>query len=72
LFEKELTLRLEESKKVDEQVNQTLSRARSPSPIFQPNQEVNSSGLLSLSSDLDDARRQAVEDSLAMYQARKR
>jgi hypothetical protein len=66
IFQKELIKKMEESKIVDEQVHETLTRARSPSPTFQENSDDG------ISSELDEARRKAVVDSLAMYQSMKR
>ena len=62
-FEIEMNKKMKESKLVDEEVNQTLARARSPSPTVQ---EVDDA------SDLDASRQKAVADSLAMYEQMKR
>lgn len=79
MFEMELTRKATENKEVSDEVNETLSRGRSPSPsgdMYQYNGATANDGESVennfSSSTLDDVRQQAIADSLAMYKAMKR
>jgi len=80
MFEMELNRKATESKEVSDEVNETLSRGRSPSPsgdMYKYNGATTANDGESVenhfsSSTLDDERQQAIADSLAMYKAMKR